>query len=170
MPEVVRVLVHLVLFAGLFAALLASLSAWALIGQALWPRHVQSVRIMLEETGSRALLLGFLDVVALLGIAALLHRPPLALLCIGVLVGLALSGLPALAGLLGDRVRRMLGTEPSPGRSAVLGVCLLGLAALLPVAGWVLAGGLLLAALGAASLAVAGSLRAEAAPRSREGA
>lgn len=157
MPEAARGLLQLALVGTLFVALLGSLSAWSLMGQALIPGHVGSVRRTLEETWRRAFLIGLLDAAVLLAVVVLVRQSPLAVFALVLVAGLVLAGLPALAGLIGERVRRLMGAEPSPGRATVVGVCLLGLAGLLPVAGWILVGVLLVATLGASSLAIAHS-------------
>lgn len=166
MPEVLRVFVSLLTVGLLLGLAFLSLSAWSVLGSVLWPRHAERVRGLLEEAPGRCLLLGILDFLTVVAFLALLGHTPLGRLVPLLLLGLAagiLTGWPAAAGLLGERVLRDAGRETTtPLSRGASGVGLIVLAAVLPILGQILLAGVLLAALGASVAAMLRRMRESA--------
>lgn len=153
MPEPLRVLVGILSVGLLVGALMASLSAFALLGQVLWPRACGAARTALAAHPRASLLLGLGNAVLFLVLLVTLRdtplKVPLVLLGGAFYLWLLVAGLPGMLSLLGTRLGGLAGREPDPFRATVLGTVTLCLAGILPWLGQALLLGLLLATLGA---------------------
>jgi hypothetical protein len=136
-------LVGLVTVLVLWTMCTLAVSCLAALGWALWPRRAGQVRDALREGGSRAFLLGLVNLLAYVIVIALLHGAGFGKLAGLVLflwtVALTCSGLPGASALLGERLLvHAADVPPSTLRAVFAGTWVLGFTSMLPWLGWAL--------------------------------
>jgi hypothetical protein len=147
------------------------LVALIVVEAALWPGVCLRARHSLETSPGKTFLVGLINYLFLGGIGlVLLNLGPIGILALPLLAILLLGtllGLPAAAGLSGQRLYALQEREVDRWQETVAGSIGLYLAALLPVAGWfLLLPALCLWSLGATILAlISRRRRAEAMPQ-----
>lgn len=132
----------------------AVIASTAIVGAVL-PTHVDACRERLLKTPRRMMFFGLLDALALLGLVLLLITraqafPVLGLLALAVICVTVLAILPGLAGVYQLTGAKVLGESSAQGCGGLVrGGALVELAAIVPIAGWLAHGLMILAALGA---------------------
>mgnify|MGYP006305218025 CR=1 FL=1 len=144
---------------------LVGLPAMLVLLTVLLPSYVERTRDVMRRRPGRSFLLGLVNFVFFLAIALLVNVSFKPVALIGVLslfIALPVSlsaGLLGATTIAGDRLWRQLAAKQASLMGALaLGIPLLGLTLLVPILGWLLFLGLVLAGLGAAIIALAKGL------------
>ncbi|MBI3926207.1 MAG: hypothetical protein HY319_11750 [Armatimonadetes bacterium] len=133
----------------------AGVIGFNLLQSALWPRQIERMLEEIERLPLRCLLVGILAAVVWVGVVYLtvqVNAGGLAVLLalLGLVVAFA-GGVPA---AMAQMVGRRLSPEADPTRQTATGSLVLAGAALIPILGWLLTGGVLVAGLGSSFLSL----------------